>query len=294
MARGEHVVIPANQPLLLDDDDVSVETKTPVQTNHVARRTTKKKRTKTKDGNRTTKPLCLTNDVVCLVNEVVFRDKHAVCPSNDVVCIKKKAICKNNNVAFPTNQTLSTLAKGGSIDHQHAEEDDASKPGITQAAEARPRPHRVRRGHPQGDDGNADFPNPVLPLTALSGAIADLWSAETAALARTKGAVATRNAERATLVGLLQQEKAYVQAQADASPENGPSILEGAATAVSKVPTRPPRVFSVKPGTVSGTVRVVAPQAAHRASYEWQYSTDGGKTWLDLPPTLQARTALTG
>jgi len=146
----------------------------------------------------------------------------------------------------------------------------------------------------KGMSANANFPNPVPALTALSGAIADLQNAETAALARTKGAVATRNAKRATLVSILQQEKAYVQAQADASPENGPSIIESAAMAVKKVATRPPRVFSAKPGTVSGTVQVVAPQAARRSSYEWEYSTDGGKTWLELPPTLQAKTTVTG
>lgn len=141
---------------------------------------------------------------------------------------------------------------------------------------------------------NAYFASPTPPLTALSGAIADLQNAETAAQSRVKGAVATRNAKRATLVSILQQEKAYVQGQADTNPEVGPSIIESAAMAVKKVPVRPPRVFSAKPGAVSGTVKVVAPQAAHRASYEWQQSNDGGKTWIDLPPTLQAKMTVTG
>jgi hypothetical protein len=34
--------------------------------------------------------------------------------------------------------------------------------------------------------------------------------------------------------------------------------------------------------------------AGHRASYEWQYSTDGGKTWVTAPPTLQAKTTVAG
>jgi hypothetical protein len=72
-------------------------------------------------------------------------------------------------------------------------------------------------GIPKAMTGNPNFPSPVPPLSALSGALADLQSAETGALARTKGAVATRNA-----------------------------------------------------------------------------STDGGKTWVALPPTLQARTTVTG
>jgi hypothetical protein len=31
-----------------------------------------------------------------------------------------------------------------------------------------------------------------------------------------------------------------------------------------------------------------------RASHDWQYSTDGGKTWTAVPTTLQGKTAITG
>ncbi len=58
-------------------------------------------------------------------------------------------------------------------------------------------------------------------------------------------AVATRDAARVTLHGLLVQLKGYVQ-------------------------------------------------AARRASYEWEYSTDGGKTWVAAPPSLQSKTTVTG
>ncbi len=57
---------------------------------------------------------------------------------------------------------------------------------------------------------------------------------------------------------------------------------------------RTPRVFAARPGAVSGTVNLVAASAGHRASYEWQYSTDSGKTWVALPPTLQAKTSVSG
>jgi hypothetical protein len=68
---------------------------------------------------------------------------------------------------------------------------------------------------------NPSFPNPTPTL---------------AALARTKGAVATRNDKRAALILLLKQLRDYIQTTADASAEN-----------------------------------------------EWQYSTDGGKTWITAP-----------
>ncbi len=57
---------------------------------------------------------------------------------------------------------------------------------------------------------------------------------------------------------------------------------------------RAPRPFEAKPGAVSGSVKLVAASAARRASYEWQYSVDGGKTWQVAPVTLQTKTTVIG
>ena len=142
--------------------------------------------------------------------------------------------------------------------------------------------------------GNTSFPNPSPALTAISSAIDDLQTAETAALARTKGAATARNAKRAALVALLQQLRAYIQTTADANPPNSASIIQSAGVAVRKTATRRARVFAAKPGKVSGVATVVAATAAKRASYEWDYSTDGGKTWVTTPATLQAKTSIAG
>jgi hypothetical protein len=64
--------------------------------------------------------------------------------------------------------------------------------------------------------------------------------------------------------------------------------------AVRKAPTRRARAFEANPGAVSGTAAVVAVTASRRASYEWQYSADGGKTWILAPATLQAKTTIAG
>jgi hypothetical protein len=142
--------------------------------------------------------------------------------------------------------------------------------------------------------GNAAFPSPVPALTEVTAAITTLQTAESAALARTKGAVTTRNEERAALVALLHHLKAYIQVQADAGGDNAASIIESAGVAVRKAPVRKPRVFAAKPGTNSGTVELITAAAGRRASYEWQYSADGGKTWVTVPSTLQAKTTVTG
>jgi endoglucanase Acf2 len=142
--------------------------------------------------------------------------------------------------------------------------------------------------------GNATFPAPAPTLASVTQAINDLQAAETAVLARTKGAATTRNDKKTVLVTLLQQLRGYVQALADASMDTGAAIIESAGIAVKKTAVRAPRVFDAKQGTVSGTVKLVTSSAGHRASYEWEYSTNGGQAWITMPATLQAKTTLTG
>src|ERR1700722_3709827 len=91
--------------------------------------------------------------------------------------------------------------------------------------------------------GNVAFANPIPPITAIVTAITEFQTAETAALARTKGAAATRNEKRGALWQGLEQGKTSGQAAADASPENASSIILGAGIAVRKAAVRPPRVF---------------------------------------------------
>jgi hypothetical protein len=146
----------------------------------------------------------------------------------------------------------------------------------------------------KGMTGNPAFPNPVPPLATVTAAIDDMHAAETAALMRTKGAATVRNEKRVVLVQHLQQLKGYVQLQADANPENSASIIQSAGVALRKTPTRRARAFAAKPGALSGTVDIIAASAGQRASYEWEYSTDGGKTWTVAPPTMQAKTSIAG
>jgi hypothetical protein len=143
-------------------------------------------------------------------------------------------------------------------------------------------------------NGNARFPLPVPALAVIAAAIAVLQTAESAALARTKGTVTTRNDKRAALVGLLQQLKSYVQAIADADAENSAAIIQSSGFAVKKTAVRKPRVFAVSQGAVSGAAKLVTRSAGPRSAYDWEYSLDAGKTWVILPSTVQAKTIATG
>ncbi len=142
--------------------------------------------------------------------------------------------------------------------------------------------------------GNPYFPSPTPSLAQLTTSIDALVTAETAALGRAKGAVATRNQQKAALVTELKQLKGYIQSVADAAPaENAVSIIESAGVSVHKTVTRTARTFTATPGPVSGTANLRT-AASRRAAYDWEYSTDGGKTWISAPGTLQAKTTITG
>jgi hypothetical protein len=138
------------------------------------------------------------------------------------------------------------------------------------------------------------FPSPTPTLATFQANIAALSAAETAVLARTKGAVESRNAKLAVVKGDLENLKTYVQAVSDAAnPTNAAAIIQSAGMTLRKVTLHDKAQLAVKQGTVSGTVVVATKAAAKRAAYGWQYSTDQ-KTWTSLPPTLQAKTGASG
>jgi hypothetical protein len=141
---------------------------------------------------------------------------------------------------------------------------------------------------------NPSFPSPVPSLASISSAVSDLQAAETVALTRVKGAVAARDDKRAVLVSLLEQLRGTVQAAADATPENGATIIQSAGLGVRKTVVRATRTFAVKPGPLTGTATVTTAIAARRASYEWEYSVDGGKTWVSAPVTLKSKATISG
>ena len=139
---------------------------------------------------------------------------------------------------------------------------------------------------------NTYFSSPTPPLSTVSAAITALQSAEAAALSRLKGAVTARNDKKAVLVALLQTLRTYVQDTADADAENSAAIIQSAGLPVKKVPAHKTRVFVAEQGPLTGSVKIVAPSAGPRSCYDWQYSSDGGKTWVDAPSTIKSKTTL--
>ena len=140
---------------------------------------------------------------------------------------------------------------------------------------------------------NPVFPVPVPALATVMAAVADLRDADAKVAERIPDAIVTRDARRAALVTLLQSLRMHVQVVADGRAPAGAAVIEGAGLAGKRIGDRPPRIFAALAGLARGTVKLIAPTAGRRASYNWQYSLDG-ETWIELPSTLQATTTLTG
>ncbi len=139
------------------------------------------------------------------------------------------------------------------------------------------------------------FVTPNPPLPQLSTDIDAFDTAETATHTRTKGAAATRDAKLVIVKADLAKVCVYVQGLVDADPANAATIAQSAGLSLRKVGVRSKAELSAKPNkTTSGSVDLVAKLGDVHASHEWQYSTDGGKTWTTTTSTLQSKTTITG
>jgi hypothetical protein len=141
--------------------------------------------------------------------------------------------------------------------------------------------------------GNAFFSSPTPSLTVVSTHIQELHLAEVTARSRVMGGVEARDLARFVLVSDLNQLKAYVQVVADADRAQAETIITSAGMFVRTFGARQKQVFAVVRGERSGEARIYAPVVEKDATYLWQMSADG-TTWIDLPPTRQASTLVTG
>jgi hypothetical protein len=146
----------------------------------------------------------------------------------------------------------------------------------------------------QAMTGNPFFPSPTPSLATITAALADLRDAQVTTLTKTRATFPARDEKLVPLESLMKRLKAYVQGVADDDPDNAVAIIESAGMHVwvAGPGAKPP--FRVKAGPRVGTVLLVVRAVAKEAGYEWQWSADGGESWSPAPPTLQAKTVLTG
>ena len=142
--------------------------------------------------------------------------------------------------------------------------------------------------------GNAKVPNPDPPLPAITAACAALDVSQ-AALPGNKAATAQRDADWLALLLLLHHELDYVNgvAEQQTTPAEAEAVITGAGFSVRRGFSRNKDTLAAKYGLASGDVKLDARAVAPDASYYWQWSTDM-KSWVSLPETKKASTAITG
>jgi hypothetical protein len=138
--------------------------------------------------------------------------------------------------------------------------------------------------------GTFGTPNPAL--TTVSAAISTLTGAQSAFKAHT-GTRAARDDAWKALVALMQQLRAYVQGVASANPAQANTIAQDAAMVLRKTATHHKSDLSVK-AVASGAVKVVAKALKGAKANDFEYSTDGGKTWIGVPTSTRANATITG
>ncbi len=132
------------------------------------------------------------------------------------------------------------------------------------------------------------LPTPSPALTTLAADISDLITKEAAAQTRMVGAVADRDAARKVVADDLRSERAYVEELVNEDPANGVTIAQDAGMTLRKAPTRNKPDLAIRKGAVSGSVHAIAKVTKGARANHWQYSLDGGKTWIDVMPTTRA------
>ncbi len=135
------------------------------------------------------------------------------------------------------------------------------------------------------------FVDPHPPLVTVLGKVVGFEDAQQVAETRVKGSAAIRDVKAAELVTVLETVRAYVQALADASPEQAEAIIESASMTVADVSGYKKPLLEAKQDVPSGPVRVrvnvgeLTADASGKVFFEWQSTSDGGLTWSTAVPT---------
>ncbi len=136
------------------------------------------------------------------------------------------------------------------------------------------------------------FPVPTPTLSQVKSDLVALTSAE-AALKNRLGTRVARDAAKAVVVSDAHGLHNYVQSVVNANPGQAETIAQEASMSIRKPGARHTSDLAVKQ-TVSGAVHVIAKATQGAKAHEWQYSTDGGKTWIDAPSTTKSSTVISG
>ena len=147
----------------------------------------------------------------------------------------------------------------------------------------------------QAMTGNPWFASLAALVTTTSADLDALYAAQATALTRAKGTAATRDLKKKAVVDDLNGLKAGVQLVMNQNPQQAAAIAESAGMWEKKPGARWKAALAARMGVAPGEVLVRAKKVPGRGiAYEWQCSSDGGKTWIGMGTTTVADTSALG
>jgi hypothetical protein len=115
-----------------------------------------------------------------------------------------------------------------------------------------------------------------------------------------QGTAEERNLEASRLGSCLESLRTNVQLLCDQSPDQAATLAAAAGMKLRKRPARtklPIEAVQVKPGTtvhLEANVGLLTADIKGRVTFNWQFTSDGGKTWINAPSTPHGRTDVAG
>jgi len=143
--------------------------------------------------------------------------------------------------------------------------------------------------------GNTYFTSLATTVVSLNTEIAAMDLAMTKAKGRAPGAASDCKAKRRKVTQRLNHIVDTVQGiiETTANPADAATMILSAGLKIKKVGKHNKAPLSAQHGAATGEVSLIALAVARRATYFWEYSSDG-MSWEKASPTHQSKTALSG
>ncbi len=143
------------------------------------------------------------------------------------------------------------------------------------------------------------FAGSPVDLTMFKTQVGNLASAQQAARVRGPGLVAARTEALQIVSGSVELLRAFVEQLCNSSPEQAATIAQAASMQIRTTALRAKVPLRARQGDQSGVVILYASVALLVTGkggryFNWEYSLDGGKTWITVASTPKAKTTVTG
>jgi hypothetical protein len=148
----------------------------------------------------------------------------------------------------------------------------------------------------------AIFVTPVPTIAALNNQIVVVGNLQTLVATHVYGAAATRDFQLGVLMGLLNKGLGYVQDLADSaqSYDQAVSVIKAGGLFVAGSPGYQKALLTVRqsmpgaPVVLDANVGMITNKSKKGRFFGWQYTADGGKTFVSLPTTAKGIATVAG